>query len=116
MKQQVAVEPISGALNKHKVQPVLVLGAGITADYAAQRLSSAHKIVQIKWGPVADLPLDWLLKQEALEKGRQTKGKPTAVIAKTVKGKGCSFMENKAEWHGVAPSAEEVEKALAELA
>lgn len=53
---------------------------------------------------------------EALEKGRQTKGKPTAVIAKTVKGKGCSFMENKAEWHGVAPSAEEVEKALAELA
>ena len=70
MKQQVAVEPISGALNKHKVQPVLVLGAGITADYAAQRLSSAHKIVQIKWGPVADLPLDWLLKQEALEKGR----------------------------------------------
>ncbi len=52
---------------------------------------------------------------QALEKGRTIKGKPTAIIAETVKGKGCSFMENKAEWHGVAPNAEEVEKALAEL-
>ena len=52
---------------------------------------------------------------QALEKGRSIKGKPTAIIAETVKGKGCSFMENKAEWHGVAPNAEEVEKALAEL-
>ncbi len=52
---------------------------------------------------------------QALEKGRSIKGKPTAVIAQTVKGKGCSFMENRAEWHGVAPNAEEVEKALAEL-
>lgn len=51
----------------------------------------------------------------ALEKGRSIKGKPTAIIAETVKGKGCSFMENKAEWHGVAPNAEEVERALAEL-
>ena len=52
---------------------------------------------------------------QALEKGRSIKGKPTAVIAQSVKGKGCSFMENRAEWHGVAPNAEEVEKALAEL-
>ncbi|HZJ84449.1 MAG TPA: transketolase, partial [Syntrophomonadaceae bacterium] len=52
---------------------------------------------------------------QALEKGRQTKGKPTAIIAETIKGKGCSFMENQADWHGVAPNAEEVEKALAEL-
>lgn len=52
---------------------------------------------------------------QALEKGRQIKGKPTAVIAETVKGKGCSFMEDKAEWHGVAPNAEEVKRALAEL-
>ncbi len=52
---------------------------------------------------------------QALEKGRQTKGKPTAIIAETIKGKSCSFMENQADWHGVAPNAEEVEKALAEL-
>jgi len=42
-------------------------------------------------------------------------GKPHAVIAKTVKGKGVSFMENKVEWHGVAPKPDEVAAALAEL-
>ena len=41
--------------------------------------------------------------------------KPTAIIAKTVKGKGVSFMENLAEWHGKAPSKELVEKAIAEI-
>ena len=42
-------------------------------------------------------------------------GKPHAVIAETVKGKGVSFMENEAGWHGKAPSAEQLEAALAEL-
>lgn len=51
----------------------------------------------------------------ALEKGRNTAGKPTAVIADTIKGKGCSFMENRPEWHGVTPNPDEVQKALAEL-
>ena len=41
--------------------------------------------------------------------------KPVAIIAHTVKGKGVSFMENQAGWHGKAPSDEEAEKALAEL-
>ena len=41
--------------------------------------------------------------------------KPTAIIAKTVKGKGVSFMENLAEWHGKAPSKEQVEKAMDEI-
>lgn len=52
---------------------------------------------------------------EALNVARATSGKPTAVIAHTIKGKGCSFMEDRVEWHGVAPKADEVEKALAEL-
>lgn len=52
---------------------------------------------------------------KALDTARQTKGRPTAIVAETVKGKGCSFMENRAEWHGVAPKPDEVEKALAEL-
>lgn len=43
-------------------------------------------------------------------------GKPQAIIAKTVKGKGVSFMENQAGWHGKAPNAEETQAALAELA
>lgn len=52
---------------------------------------------------------------QAFNQARQISGRPTAIIAKTVKGKGCSFMEDKAEWHGVAPNAEEVQRALAEL-
>ncbi len=52
---------------------------------------------------------------DALQKARETKGKPTMIIAKTVKGKGISFMENNADWHGRAPSAEQVKQALAEL-
>lgn len=42
-------------------------------------------------------------------------GKPIAIIAKTVKGKGISFMENVVKWHGVAPNTEEYEQAMAEL-
>ena len=45
-----------------------------------------------------------------------TSDKPTAIIAHTTKGKGVSFMENQAGWHGKAPNDEEAEKALAELA
>jgi len=52
---------------------------------------------------------------EALNTARTVSGRPTAVIAHTVKGKGCSFMEDRVEWHGVAPKPDEVEKALAEL-
>ena len=51
----------------------------------------------------------------ALMKAEQTKGMPTCIIAKTVKGKGVSFMENKPEWHGKAPSDEEFKKAIDEL-
>lgn len=46
---------------------------------------------------------------------KNTKHKPTCIIAKTVKGKGVSFMENKAEWHGKAPSEEEYNLAMEEL-
>ena len=46
---------------------------------------------------------------------RTCKGKPTAVIMKTVKGKGVSFMENKAGWHGKAPNDEEYAVAMGEL-
>jgi len=51
----------------------------------------------------------------AIEEAKNTKGKPTMIIARTVKGKGVSFMENKADWHGKAPSEEEAVKALDEL-
>jgi transketolase len=51
----------------------------------------------------------------ALKEARETKGQPTAIIAKTVKGKNVSFMENNAGWHGKAPNDEEFEIAMADL-
>ena len=51
----------------------------------------------------------------AFKEARETKGMPTAIIAKTVKGKGVSFMENAAGWHGKAPDDEEYEIAMADL-
>jgi len=51
----------------------------------------------------------------ALDEARRTKDEPTAIVARTVKGKGVSFMEGKHAWHGKAPNRAEAEKALAEL-
>ena len=51
----------------------------------------------------------------AFKEAKATKGCPTAIIAKTVKGKGVSFMENKASWHGTAPNDEQYEIAMNEL-
>ncbi len=52
---------------------------------------------------------------KACEEAKTVKGKPSVVIAKTVKGKGVSFMENQSGWHGVAPNKEQCEQALCEL-
>ena len=49
---------------------------------------------------------------EGFEKARSFKGKPTVLIAHTVKGKGVAFMENKVEWHGKVPKKEQAEEAL----
>lgn len=51
----------------------------------------------------------------AFQEARETKGMPTAIIMKTVKGKGVSFMENSAGWHGKAPNDAEYEIAMADL-
>ena len=53
--------------------------------------------------------------EAAFAEARSVKGKPTAIIAKTTKGKGVSFMENKVNWHGSAPNDEQHAAALAEL-
>ena len=53
--------------------------------------------------------------QSAFAEAKTVKGKPTAIIARTVKGKGVSFMENNAGWHGKAPNQEQFEAAMAEL-
>ena len=51
----------------------------------------------------------------AFKEARETKGQPTAIIAKTIKGKNVSFMENQASWHGAAPNEEQYAVAMADL-
>ena len=52
---------------------------------------------------------------DAFKKAAETKGMPTAIIAKSIKGKGVSFMENEAGWHGTAPNDEQYAQAMADL-
>ena len=52
---------------------------------------------------------------DAFERARATDGRPTVIIAHTTKGKGVSFMENQAGWHGIAPNREQFEKAMIDL-
>ncbi len=51
----------------------------------------------------------------AVEKARQAKGRPSMIIARTTKGKGVSFMEGVAKWHGTPPTDDEYTRAMAEL-
>ncbi|MBQ3150544.1 MAG: transketolase [Clostridia bacterium] len=53
--------------------------------------------------------------EDAFNKAAEFKGKPTAIVAKSVKGKGVSFMENQCSWHGTAPNTEQYEQAMSEL-
>lgn len=53
--------------------------------------------------------------KSAFDEAKTVKGQPTAIIAKTVKGKGVSFMENQASWHGTAPNDEQYAQAMEEL-
>jgi len=63
-------------------------------------LEDGHDLVKIK---------------DAIEAGKQVKDKPTMIVCKTIKGKGVSFMENQASWHGSAPSKEQCEMAIKEI-
>ena len=51
----------------------------------------------------------------AFAEARTVTGKPTVILANTVKGKGVSYMEDRAEWHGKAPNEDEYKQAMAEL-
>jgi len=52
---------------------------------------------------------------DSLDNAGGVKGKPTVIIAHTIKGKGVSFIENECKWHGIAPKQDELERALKEL-
>ena len=90
------------------------------------QLDDATKVI-LDMEPVPDKwkSFNWAVKEidghdyeqiiSALEWVKEVKGKPSIIIAHTIKGKGVSFMENNNHFHGVAPSTEEVEMALKEL-
>ena len=75
----------------------------------------AEKFQAFKWNVLQIDGHDMPQIIKAFEDASSYKGKPTAIIAHTVKGKGVSFMENNNHWHGVAPNAQELKKALNEL-
>ena len=54
--------------------------------------------------------------EKAFDEAKAVQGKPTAIVVKTVKGKGVSFMENQVGWHGKAPNEEQYKQAMADLA
>ena len=72
-----------------------------------------------KMGGEIELPTidvkQYVGKKVKIEKAEEVKGKPSIIIAHTIKGKGVSFMENTARWHGGAPTEEELKRALEEL-
>ena len=73
------------------------------------------KFTAFGWNVIAIDAHDFDQLEAAFKAARTVKGKPTAIIQKSVKGKGVSFMENQVSWHGTAPNAEQYEQAKAEL-
>jgi len=74
-----------------------------------------HKWKDFGWNAIETDGHDVNKLMDALDAAGDAKGKPTVIIAHTIKGKGVSFVENKAEWHGIAPKKEEYEAAIREL-
>ena len=75
----------------------------------------AAKLRDFNWNVIELDGHDLDAVMEAYRQAARCKGKPTALVAKTIKGKGVSFMEGKCEWHGQAPNEEQMKKALAEI-
>ena len=75
----------------------------------------AEKWRSFGWHPIQVDGHDLKQILAALEEAKTVKGKPTVIVARTVKGKGVSFMENNVDFHGKAPTPEEAERALKEL-
>ena len=74
-----------------------------------------EKFAAFQWHVITVDGHDFDQLDAAVTEALSVKGKPTAIICNTVKGKGVSFMENQCGWHGVAPKKEEYEQAMAEL-
>lgn len=99
---------------------VIVDNNGLQIDGAIDEVCSPYpidkKFEAFNFHVIADVDAhDFEALRAAFKEARETKGMPTAIILKSVKGKGVSFMENKAGWHGKAPNDEEYAIAMDEL-
>jgi transketolase len=92
---------------------------GIQIDGAVDEVMTINpckdKWLAFNWNVIEVDGHDVLKVEEAFRQAEGYKGKPTVIIANTVKGKGVSFMENSAAWHGTAPNQTELEEALSGL-
>ncbi len=92
---------------------------GLQIDGFIHEIMSSHPIPEkwrgFGWHVMEIDGHDFKAILNAYDEAEKIKGRPTIIVAKTVKGKGVSFMENQVDWHGKAPSKEEAERALAEL-
>ena len=79
-----------------------------TMPYASKLKAFGWNVISIDGHDISQI-------LDAFDSAKATKGKPTVIVAKTIKGKGVSFMEDQASWHGKAPNDEEYEKAMGEL-
>lgn len=73
------------------------------------------KFAAFGWNVISVDGHDFVQIKNAIKEAKKTKGKPTVIICETVKGKGVSFMENQASWHGSAPSKEQCQEAIDEI-
>lgn len=87
---------------------------GRTADVMPSEPLDA-KFAAFGWNVIKADGHDFDSLRAALAAAKAEKGRPSVILAKTVKGKGISFMENDPGWHGKAPNAEQYEQAMAEL-
>lgn len=75
----------------------------------------ADKFAAFGWNVISINAHDFDEIENAINQAKVFKGKPTMIVAHSVKGKGVSYMENQAFWHGSAPKKEQADQALAEL-
>ncbi len=92
---------------------------GLQIDGTIEEVNSAYPIADkfkaFNWNVIEIDGHNYDEIEEAFNNAKQTKGKPTCIVMKTVKGKGVSYMENSVGWHGKAPNDEEYEIAMGEL-
>ena len=105
---------ISGKMDKKDYRVYCILGDGeIEEVMSSYPIDSKFKSFGFEVINIDGNDIEEIIK--AFEVAKNVKGKPTCIIAKTIKGKGVSFMENQVGWHGKAPNEEQYKKAMEEL-